>query len=274
MSGLQVRRAPSGIGLLDALQAVWEARGLLGFLVWRDLKVRYRQTAVGAGWAVLQPVVLMVIFAVFLTNVIAIPNSDIPYWLFVFTGLVPWLTFSQSLLQASNSVVNHTELIRKSSFPRLVLPTAAVGPFLVDFVASSSIAVLVSLWVVQDASSRLLVLPGIGVLATFTALAAGVGLSALNVSFRDVKYATPFLVQAMLFATPVVYPVQSAPERIEPLLWINPMAGVVELFRWAVLPSWSIDWLKLGLSMSIAVILMAASITYFARKEAEFVDRI
>lgn len=258
----------------ELISGLWRSRGLIAFFTWRDLKVRYRQTLVGVGWAVLQPIVLMSIFTVFLSGIIDVGNSNVSYALFVFTGLVPWTFFAQSVNQAANSIVNHQDLIKRASFNRLVLPVSAVGPFLVDFAVSSLVAVIWTGLAVGGLSWNLLAVPFVGLWGVVVALAVGIGLSALNVRFRDVRYATPFLLQAWLFATPIVYPPELAPAFLRELLYLNPMAGVVALYRWAVLGGAAPALTAVGLSLASAIVLLVASTLYFSRSEPGFADAI
>ena len=266
-------RPPSG-GLGRPLVDLWTYRPLIRFFVWRDLKVRYRQTVVGVGWAVFQPLSLMAIFSVFLSGIINIPGDQIPYWLFVFAGLIPWTLFAQSMAQAANSLVNHPDLIRKAAFPKLVLPTAAIGPYLVDFIIGSFFALAATGIVLGRLSLSMILLPFVGLLAALTSLAVGIGLSALNVKYRDVRYAAPFLIQTLLFATPVVYPISLAPEGIQNFIYLNPMTGVVELYRWSLFGGSFPGWTGVITSLAVGIVLLALSTWYFMRSEAYFADVI
>lgn len=222
----------------------------------------------------LQPVVLMAIFSVFLTGVIELPNQSTPYWLFVFAGLVPWTLFSQALSQSANSLVNHTDLIKRAAFPRMVLPVAAAGPYLLDYVIASSVVIVASLLAVGHLSLTVLLLPLIGLLAVACSLSISIGLSALNVKFRDVRYAMPFLVQAMLFATPVVYPAEAAPNVVQELLWLNPMTGIVGLYRWSLLGDLLPSLIEIAGAIFVPLVLMSWGVAYFSHSEPEFADVI
>jgi len=261
-------------GLLGTLADVWEQRALIGFFAWRDLKVRYRQTLVGAGWAVLQPIVLMAIFTLFLSGIIELPTSEVSYALFVFAGLVPWTFFAQSVNQSANSIVNHQDLVRKASFSRMVLPISAVGAYLVDFLVASTVAAVWVLIATGQLHWALFALPLVAILVILTSLGVGIGLSALNVRYRDIRYGTPFLIQAWLFATPVVYPAELAPEAVRGFLYLNPMTGAVAFYRWALLGDSSLDWGAVGLSAATAMALLLLSLAYFSRSEATFADAI
>lgn len=264
---------PEG-GLGRPLADLWTHRGLVRFFIWRDLKVRYRQTLVGAGWAVAQPLVLMAIFSVFLTGIIPIPGDELPYWLFAFTGLVPWTLFAQSLSQASNSLVNHPELIQKAAFPRIVLPVSAVGPYLMDFAIATAIAFVATAVAMERVVPSMALTPLVGLMGGVVSLALGIGLSAVNVKFRDVKYATPFMLQALLFAAPVVYPISLAHESIRSLVWLNPMTAVIELYRWTLFGGPFPEWTGLLTGSAVAVLLLGVSAVYFHRSESYFADVI
>ena len=265
---------PPARGLQHPLRELWQHRTLVGFFVWRDLKVRYRQTLVGATWAILQPLVLMVVFTVFLSGIIEVPGGEVSYAVFVFLGLVPWTLFSQSVSQSANSVVNHQDLVRKAAFPRLVLPVAAVGPYLVNFAVATVVAIVAVVIATGRLSVTVLVIPLVGLLALTASLAIGIGLSALNVRYRDVKYGTPFLLQAWLFATPVVYPPDLAPEALRGLLYLNPMTGVVGAYRWAMLGTDPPSLVALVLSIGSSLVLLAAAVAFFSRSEETFADTI
>lgn len=255
-------------------QRLWRSRELVAFFTWRDLKVRYRQTLVGAGWAVLQPLVLMAIFTVFLSGIIEIEAYKVSYALFVFAGLVPWTFFSQSVNQSANSIVNHQDLVKRASFSRLVLPVSAVGAYLLDFIVATLVAVGWTVIATRRVSWTMIAVPLVAIFGILVSLAVGVGLSALNVRFRDVRYATPFLLQAWLFATPVVYPPELAPDILRGLLFLNPMAGVVGLYRWALFGGSAPGLGLLGLSVGAMIVFLGISTAYFSRSEASFADAI
>src|SRR4051812_34050640 len=221
-------------GMSLRLGDVWEYRELLYFLFWRDFKVRYKQTALGATWALLQPVATMAIFTIFLGRLAKISSDGIPYSLFVFSGLLPWQLFSFALNASAGSLVSNTHLLTKVYFPRLIIPISSVLVGLVDFVIALGILALLMAYHRVTPTWGLLVLPLLVVFAVTAALAVGLFLSALNVRYRDVKHTIPFLVQFWMFATPIVYPSSLVPERWRPLYGLNPMAGVVDGFRWAL----------------------------------------
>lgn len=252
---------------------LWQHRELLYFFVWRDLKVRYKQTFFGAAWAVLQPLLLMAVFSVSVGRIAGVGPTGTPYPLFVFAGLVPWTLFSQSLTGASNSLVGGEAIITKVYFPRLLLPFAAVGSFLLDFVIA--LAVLVLLLVVFGfvPSLAILWLPVFTVLVVVTALGIGTFLAAVNVRYRDVKYVVPFLVQLWMFASPVIYTGSLIPAQWQTLYALNPMTGAIEGFRWAVLGGPRPDDVIL-VSAAAAVLTLVAALLYFRRVERTFADII
>ncbi len=265
---------PSGRFTRLNLGDVWEYRDLLYFLVWRDIKVRYKQTALGAAWAVLQPLLTMVAFSVFFGKLAKVPSNGIPYPVFTFAALLPWQLFSYSMTEAGNSLIGSQNLITKIYFPRLVIPIAAVLGGLPDF--AISFAVLLVLMAIYGIAPTLAILtiPLFILLAVATALAAGLWLSALNVKYRDVRYTIPFLAQFWLFLTPVAYPSSLVPARWRVLFGLNPMAGVVEGFRWALLGEKEAPGPMVIVSVAIVAVLLVTGLYYFRRLEATFADTI
>jgi lipopolysaccharide transport system permease protein len=254
------------------LGELWNYRELLYFLVWRDVKVRYKQTALGAAWAILQPFMTMVVFSVFFGRLAKIPSDGVPYPVFAFTALLPWQLFAYALAESSNSLVASQNLITKVYFPRLVIPIAGVLAGLVDF-AIAFVVLLGLMWyfgIVPTAAVALL--PLFVLLAIMTALAVGLWLSALNVKYRDVRYTIPFLTQFWMFVTPVAYPSSLVPERWRALFGLNPMAGVVEGFRWALLGKAHSPGPLLIVSIAAVVALLIGGLMYFRRTEATFAD--
>ena len=223
-----------GLVHLD-LKAIWEYRELLYFLVWRDLKVRYKQTVIGAGWAILQPLMTMAIFTVVFGTFAKIPSDGIPYPIFAYSALLPWNLFANSLSRGGTSIVGNAQLISKIYFPRLLLPLSGILSPIVDFAISFVILVIMMIWFGTVPGWGVLALPLFLLLALLTALAVGLWLSALNVRYRDVGYAIPFLIQLWMFASPIAYPVSLVPEKWRMLYSLNPMVGVIEGFRWALL---------------------------------------
>ena len=254
------------------LRELWQYRELLYFLTWRDVKVRYKQTALGAGWAIIQPFFMMVVFSLFFGRLAGVPSDGIPYPVFTFCALLPWQLFAHALTESSNSLVGNQNLITKVYFPRLVIPIAAVLGGLVDFLIAFVILLLLMLYYGIVPGWAILTLPGFLLLALMTALAVGLWLSALNAQYRDVRYTINFLIQFWLFATPVVYPSSLIPEKWRALYGLNPMAGVVEGFRWALLGKSDPPGLMLWVSISVVVLLLAGGLYYFRRMEQEFAD--
>jgi lipopolysaccharide transport system permease protein len=254
------------------LSELWEYRELLYFLVWRDIKVRYKQTALGAAWAVVQPLFMMLVFSLFFGFLARIPSDGIPYPVFAFCALLPWQLFANALTEASNSLVGNQNLLTKVYFARLVIPIAAVLSGLVDFLIAFVILLGMMLYYRIVPGTAIVVLPGFILLAILTALAVGLWLSALNVQYRDVRYTMSFLVQFWLFATPVAYPSSIVPERWRALYGINPMAGVVEGFRWALLGKSPPPAAMLFVSVLVVLVLLVGGLYYFRRMEQEFAD--
>ena len=255
------------------LRELWEHRELLYFFVWRDLKVRYRQTFFGAAWAVLQPFLLMVVFSVSVGRIPGIGPQGIPYPVFVFAGLVPWTLFAQGLAGASNSLVGGENIITKVYFPRLLLPGSAIASFLLDFmIGCGALALLMFLSDVSVAPT-IVWAPLVALLAAATTLGIGVFLAAVNVRYRDVRYVVPFLVQFWLFASPVVYTSSLVPDKWRLAYALNPMVGVVEAFRWSVLGG-VLPVVEIVVSVLAAGAILAGSLLYFRRVERTFADVI
>ena len=254
------------------LRDVWEYRELLYFLVWRDIKVRYKQTALGAAWAILQPVMTMVVFSVFFGRLAKMPSDGIPYPVFAYAALLPWQLFAYALSESGNSLISNQGLITKVYFPRLVIPIAAVLAGLVDFGISFVVLLGLMLYYGITPTAAILLLPLFIVFALATALAIGLWLSALNVKYRDVRYTIPFLTQFWMFATPVAYPSSLVPERWRALLGLNPMAGVVEGFRWALLGKANAPGPLLIVSVVAVIVMLVGGLFYFRKTESTFAD--
>ena len=255
------------------LRQVWEFRELLYFLVWRDIKVRYKQTILGAAWAILQPVFTMIVFSVFFGRLARMPSDGVPYPIFSFAALVPWGFFSNGLVAAANSLVGNANLIKKVYFPRLIVPISAVLSGAVDFLLA--LVVLLGMMVYYHVwpTIHIVFLPLFSLLAFIASLGVGLWLSAMNVQFRDVRHTVSFLVQAWLFATPIAYPSSLLPEPWRSLYGLNPMAGVVEGFRWALLGTpapGAIIWVSTGASLAVLV----SGAFYFRRMERIFADTV
>lgn len=251
---------------------LWEYRELLYFLIWRDVKVRYKQTALGAAWAVIQPFFMMVVFSLFFGRLAKVPSDGIPYPVFTFCALLPWQLFANALTESSNSLVGNQNLITKVYFPRLVVPISAVLGGLVDFVIAFVILLGMMLYYGIVPGWAIVTLPGFILLAVLTALGVGLWLSALNVQYRDVRYTIGFLVQLWLFLTPVAYPSSIVPEKWRPLYGLNPMAGVVEGFRWALLGKSQPPGAMLWVSVAVVILILFGGLYYFRRMEQQFAD--
>jgi len=255
------------------LRDLWEYRELLYFLIWRDLKVRYKQTVLGAAWAILQPFLTMVVFSIFFGKLAKVPSDGIPYPIFAYTALLPWQLFARALSESGNSLVANRRLITKVYFPRLVIPIAAVLAGLVDFGIAFVILVAMMFYYGIFPTVAALTLPLFLLLTLATALAVGLWLSALNVQYRDVRYTIPFLTQLWFFATPIAYSTSLVPERWRVLYGLNPMAGVVEGFRWALLGGEASGTKPLvAVSVLVVAVLLVGGLVYFRRMERTFAD--
>ena len=263
---------PSGGWSLPQFGSLWEYRELLYFLVWRDVKVRYKQTALGILWAVLQPFMTMVVFTIFFGNLGQFPSDGVPYPIFAYTALLPWQLFACSLAASGNSLVGNQQLITKVYFPRLIVPLSAVLVGLVDFSLSFVILLGMMLYYGVSPTGAVLLLPFFVLLAVATALALGLWLATLNVQYRDVQYAIPFLTQFWLFITPIAYPSSLVPEQWRTLYSLNPMVGVVDGFRWALLGQTAKPDAAIGLSILVTGILLVGGLYYFRRMEKTFAD--
>lgn len=255
------------------LDDLWEYRELLYFLVWRDIKVRYKQTALGAAWAIIQPFFTMVVFTVFFNKLGGIDSgTDIPYPVFAYCALLPWQLFSHALTESSNSLVSNERLVSKVYFPRLAIPIAAVLAGLIDFAVASVILLGMMAFYGIVPGIAVLTLPLFVLLAILTALTVGLWLSALNVQYRDVRYTIPFLTQFWLFITPIAYPASKVPEEWRALYGLNPMAGVVEGFRWALLGYEGTVGPLILVSTCVVIVFLVGGLAYFRKMERTFAD--
>jgi lipopolysaccharide transport system permease protein len=254
------------------LRDLWEYRELLYFLTWRDVKVRYKQTVLGAAWAIIQPFFTMVVFSVFFGKLAKMPSDDIPYPIFSYAALVPWTFFANGLSQSSTSLVASANLIKKVYFPRLVVPISSVISGAVDFVLAFVVLLGMMLYFGTVPTWNVVWLPLLLLLALVTSLGVGLWLTAMNVQFRDVRYAVPFLVQAWMFATPIAYPSSLLDEPWRTVYGINPMAGVVEGFRWALLGTETAPGPIVLVSAAVSVVLLVSGAYYFRRMEKTFAD--
>jgi lipopolysaccharide transport system permease protein len=255
------------------LKDLWRYRELLFLLTWRDIKVRYAQTLLGASWAVLQPLLTMVIFSIIFGQLAKLPSDGIPYPIFTYTALLPWQLFSFSLTNSSQSLVGSQNLVSKVYFPRLIIPIASVLPGLVDFAISFLVLIGMLLYYQIPFTARILALPLFLLLAVMSALAVGLWLSALNVKYRDIRYVVPFMTLFWQYSTPVAYSASLIPEKWRLLYGLNPMTGVVEGFRWALLGSGRVDGM-VWLSIVIIFVILLSGLVYFKRMEATFADVI
>lgn len=266
------RIEPSRGWVRVGLGELWSYRELLYFLIWRDVKVRYKQTVMGVLWAIIQPIFTMVIFSLFFGRLAGVPSDDIPYPIFSFAALVPWTFFVNALTQASNSLVNNANMIKKVYFPRLLLPAATVLAGMIDFVLAFVILLLMMAAYRIYPTANMIWLPFFLLLAIVTSLGVSLWLAAMSVQFRDVRYMVPFLTQAWLFLTPIAYPSSMLAQPWRTLYGINPMAGVVDGFRWALLGSGSPPSPMIAVSTVMALGLLVGGVYYFRRMEKTFAD--
>jgi lipopolysaccharide transport system permease protein len=269
-----LRIAPSRGWVPLKLRDLWEYRELLYFMIWRDIKVRYKQTALGASWAIIQPFFTMVVFSLFFGHLGKIPSDGLPYPVFAFAALVPWTFFANGLSQSSNSLVGSSNLITKVYFPRLIIPLGSVFSGIVDFLIAFVILLGMMLFYGLVPTLNVLWLPLFLLLALVASLGVGLWLSALNVEYRDVRYVVPFITQFWLLATPIAYPSSLLPEPWRTVYGLNPMAGVVEGFRWALLGSNSAPGPIIAVSATVSVLILISGSFYFRRMERTFADLV
>ena len=260
---------------LGNFRDLWLYRELIYFMTWRDLKVRYKQTVLGVSWAVLKPFMTMVVFSIFFGNLAKVPSDGVPYPIFAFTALLPWELFANALSISSRSLVQNSHMITKVYFPRIILPLSSILAGLVDFLIAFVILIGMMLFYRVTPTAAVWTLPLFLLLTLVTALGVGLWLAALNVLYRDVNYITPFLTQFWLFITPIVYPTSMVPDRWQFLYALNPMTGVVEGFRWAILGTTTgSPGLILVISSLISVLLLISGLLYFRRTERLFADMV
>jgi lipopolysaccharide transport system permease protein len=267
-----IRIRPSSGRLATGLKELWDYRELLYFLVWRDVKVRYKQTAIGATWAVIQPLMTMVIFTVVFAKFAKMPSDGLPYPIFSYAALLPWTYFAKALNQSVLSVVGDAHLITKVYFPRLLLPVSAVIGGLIDFAVSFVFLLGMMAWYGITPTWGMLLLPGFVLLTMLTALSISLWLSVINVRYRDIGQGIPFLIQIWLFASPVAYPASVVPESWRSLYNLNPLAGIIEGFRWALLGHQSPPIVALMSTTAIVLALLYGGIVFFKRMEKTFAD--
>jgi lipopolysaccharide transport system permease protein len=262
-----------GWAALD-LRDLWLYRELVFFMTWRDLKVRYKQTLLGASWAILQPFLTMVVFSIFFGNLANVPSDGVPYPIFSYTGLVPWVLFSKALQDASRSLVANSHMITKVYFPRMILPLSSVMAGVVDFLIAFVVLLGMMVFFNISPTVNIWVLPLFLLLALVTAVGVGLWLSALNVLFRDINYILPFLTQFWMFVTPVAYPSSMVPSEWQVIFALNPMTGVIEGFRWALLGTGQPPGILTLVSSIVAVFLLISGMFYFKRMERLFADMV
>jgi lipopolysaccharide transport system permease protein len=267
-----IRIEPSSGWVSLKLREIWEYRELLYFLAWRDIKVRYKQTALGAAWAIIQPFFTMVVFSIFFGKLAKIPSDGIPYPIFAYAALVPWTFFANGLNQSSNSLVTSGQLIRKVYFPRLIVPVASVLSGVVDFVLAFIVLLGMMLYYGLTPTANVVWLPAFLLLALITSLGVGLWLSTLNVQYRDIRYAVPFITQFWLFATPIAYPSTLLSEPWRTLYGLNPMVGVVEGFRWVLLGTNTAPGPIIIASSVAALTILVGGAFYFRSMEKTFAD--
>ena len=253
---------------------LWQYRELLYFLTWRDVKVRYKQTFLGAAWAIIQPLLTMIIFSLLFGRLAGMPSDAIPYPIFAFGGLLIWTFFSNSVTNSGNSLVGSSNLITKIYFPRLIIPAGAVAAGLVDLALAFVIQIALMIYYGVHVTWAITMLPVLVLLATLLALGVGMWLSALNVKYRDVRYAIPFVIQLWMFASPIIYPVSMLPEKWRWVLMLNPLTGIVQNFRIALFGTLPFEWKSLGVSALITFVVLIYSVYSFRRMERHFADII
>ncbi len=251
---------------------LWQYRELLYFFVWRDVKIRYKQTAIGAAWAVLQPLLTMLVFTLFFGKLAHIPSEGLPYPIFYYSALLPWMYFATSLQNVTSTIVDNQRLITKVYFPRLALPLSSVFSGLVDFAVSFLMFAAMMIYYGTRPTAAILWFPAFLFLALLTALGVGLWLSALNAIYRDVRYVVPFLVQFWLFASPVAYPSSLVPEKWRWLYGLNPMAGVIEGFRWSLAGHGDPPGRMLFVSVGVVLIVLAGGVSFFQKMETTVAD--
>lgn len=269
---LTIIRPKSGWQPVD-LRELWRHRELLYFLIWRDIKVRYKQTIMGAAWAVIQPVVNMLVFSVIFGKFAGMPSDDVPYPIFVYAGLLPWGLLQGAVTEASGSLIGQANLLTKIYFPRLLAPMAKIGGRLTNFLLSFVVYILLMAWYQILPGQTVLLLPLLVLLTVFTALGVGCVFASLSVAYRDFGIIVPFVTQIWMYVSPVIYPPTLLPEQYRWILSLNPMTGIIQAFR-ASLMNQPIDWFSLGLGAMISIVLFVFGLFYFRRCERRFADII
>jgi lipopolysaccharide transport system permease protein len=255
------------------LSELWRYRDLLRILVWRDVSAKYRQSALGVAWAVFRPLISAMIYTLVFSVFVRV-KTDVPYPIFAFAALIPWLYFSSALSAVTSSVSGASNLLSKVYFPRLILPLAAIGPGLIEIIIQLVIIALMMVFYQYPPSLPVLVLPAFILLTALTALAFGIWLTALNVKYRDVGMSIPFFLQILMYLCPIVYPISVVPERFRTLYSLNPLVGVIEGFRWSLLGLESPNWAAMIVSAVVLAVLLISGLYFFRRTEASFADVI
>lgn len=267
-----INDSQQSLGVID-LREIWTYRDLLFFLTWRDIKVRYKQAAMGAAWAVIQPIGIMLVFAVFFGIFMGLPTDGMPHTLFFYSALAPWMFFSGAVSAGSVSLIYSSNLVTKVYFPRVIVPAAAVGGLLVDLLITVAILIGLAVYYQMPWSWDLLIFPAMILLTILLALDFGIWLAALTVKYRDIRHALPFVLQMWMFLTPAVYPLSVVPEKWRWLMYINPFTGVAEGIR-SSLSGNSFNWTAISVSVAIALIMLPCSLLVFRRIEKTFADLI
>ncbi len=265
-----VIRPPRGLVPID-FKALWAYRELLYFLTWREVKVRYKQTALGFAWAIIQPFFMMIVFTLFFGILAKVPSNGVPYPLFSYTALLPWTMFSEGIARSSMSLVQDANLVQKVYFPRLIMPLSSILSPVIDFGIALIILIGMVFYYGYGVTAKVLWLPAFVLLAMLTALGVGLWLSAINVKYRDVRYVIPFITQLWLFASPVAYSSSLVPARFQALYGLNPMAGVIEGFRWMLLGD-KPPGILFAVSMAVVLIVLVTGAFYFRHSEKTFAD--
>jgi len=251
-----------------------EYRGLLYFLTWRNIIIKYKQTLLGIAWAVLQPLFMMIIFTIFFGNMAQVPSEGVPYPIFSYAGVLLWTYFSQAVTMSSNSVISQTNLVTKIYFPRLLMPIAATASGILDYFIALIILVAMMIFYHVTPGPVMLLLPFLLFWSWVSATGVGMWLSALNVKYRDIRHIIPFLIQLWLFATPVIYPNTLLPEKYRWMISLNPIAGIIEAHRACILGHKPVDWISLGISIGMSVLIFVTGLYYFKKMEKTFADII
>lgn len=259
--------------MLLNLHDLWDYRDLLYILVERDIRVRYKQTVLGAAWAIIQPLLTMVIFTLFFGKITGVPSDGLPYPIFAYAGLLPWTFFSNAVTNGGNSLVTNSSLITKVYFPRMIVPIATVAASFLDFIIAFVFLIPMMFYYKIGISAKMLMLPVLTVLISLLAMGIGMLMSAINVKYRDVRYALPFVIQLGLFITPIIYPLSIVPEKWHRVMALNPLTGLIEAFRDACF-GMPFDWVNLGISTAVTISILIFTAYTFRKMERSFADVI